>query len=66
MGFYPSDESLEDLLKSCGLKDLQDEITFELFARATALMLEENNQYVRQQIAGNQEEYEEDEEHEDY
>lgn len=43
MGFYPSDENLEELLKSCGLQDIRDEISFELFARTMALLLEENN-----------------------
>lgn len=63
MGFYPSDENLEELLKSCGLQDIRDEISFELFARTMALLLEENNQYVRQQIEG---QYGEEEEQEDY
>jgi len=32
MGFYPSDENLEELLTSCGMKDIREEISFELFA----------------------------------
>ncbi len=64
MGFYPSDENLEELLKSCGLKDIKDEISFELFARTMALLLEENNQFVWQQMTGAL--GEEEEEPEDY
>ncbi len=43
MGFYPTDEMLEGLLKACGLRDGVDEISFELFARSVALLLEQNN-----------------------
>jgi len=43
MGFFPSDEALESLLQSCGLKDIADDIPFELFARSIALMIEEKN-----------------------
>jgi len=28
---------------NCGMKDIKDEISFELFARTMALLLEENN-----------------------
>ena len=66
MGFYPTDDNLEELLQSCGLKDLRDEISFELFARTMALLLEENNQFVRQQIAGQNQYDEGEEEQEDY
>ena len=47
MGFYPSDETLDELLKSCGLTDDQEEVSFELFARAVALLLEDNNLQVQ-------------------
>lgn len=48
MGFYPTDESLEDILKSCGLKDINDEISFDLFARTIALLIEENNRFAKE------------------
>lgn len=43
MGIFPSDEMLNDLLKSLGKEVDDDEISFELFARSVALLLEENN-----------------------
>jgi hypothetical protein len=42
MGIYPTDEILDELLKSCGKETDEDEISFELFARTVALLLEEN------------------------
>ena len=39
LGFYPSDGILEDLLISCGKREEDDEISFELFARSVALLL---------------------------
>lgn len=42
MGIYPSDDLLEELLKSCGKVGDEDAISFELFARTVALLLEEN------------------------
>lgn len=36
-----SDEHLIELLESCGKTDDEDHISFELFARAVALVLEE-------------------------
>lgn len=42
MGIYPTDEILDELLKSCGKDTDEDEISFELFARTVALLLEEN------------------------
>jgi len=42
MGIYPNDEMLIDLLQSCGKTSDEDVITFELFARSVALLLEEN------------------------
>lgn len=41
MGMFPSDETLNDLLKSLG-KENDDLISFELFARSVALLLDEN------------------------
>jgi hypothetical protein len=42
MGIYPNDEMLNDLLQSCGKNTDEDIISFELFARAVALVLEES------------------------
>lgn len=42
MGIFPSDELLEELLRSCGKEGDEDAISFELFARTVALLLEEN------------------------
>jgi len=44
MGIFPSDEMLNDLLKSLGKEFEDDEVSFELYARAVALLLEENTQ----------------------
>lgn len=62
MGFFPSDEGLEEILKSCGLKDLNDEISFDLFARTIALLIEENNRFAKEEDheEGNDEPEEED------
>ena len=60
MGFFPDDETLEELLNSCGRKESDDEISFELFARSMALLLEENNKEVmymeEEQMEGEMEE----------
>ena len=42
MQIYPTDEQLIELLETCGKKDEEDFISFELFARSVALLLEEN------------------------
>lgn len=42
MGIYPNDEMLNELLISCGKDNDEDVISFELFARSVALLLEEN------------------------
>jgi hypothetical protein len=42
MGIFPSDEMLHELLLSCGKNTDDDVISFELFARSVALLLEEN------------------------
>ena len=42
MGIFPSDEMLNELLKSCGKIGDEDAISFDLFARSVALLLEEN------------------------
>jgi len=38
----PTDEQLEELPKTCGKSQDEEYISFELFARAIALLLEEN------------------------
>lgn len=42
MGIFPTDEMLMELLKSCGKSGEDDSISFDLFARSVALLLEEN------------------------
>ena len=43
MGIFPSDEMLGELLNSCGRQGNSiDAISFDLFARSVALLLEEN------------------------
>ena len=42
MGIFPTDEMLNELLKSCGKAGDEDAISFDLFARSVALLLEEN------------------------
>ncbi len=42
MGIFPSDEMLHELLVACGKTDDEDAISFDLFARSVALLLEEN------------------------
>lgn len=43
MAMFPSDNNLKDLLKSLGKEVDDDEISFELFARSVAILLEERN-----------------------
>jgi hypothetical protein len=44
MGIFPNDEMLDELLRSCGKAtgSSDDAISFDLFARSVALLLEEN------------------------
>ena len=42
LGIFPSEEMLDDLLTSIGKLQTDDLITFEVFARCVALLLEEN------------------------
>lgn len=42
MGIYPNDDMLNELLRSCGKTGEEDAISFDLFARTVALLLEEN------------------------
>jgi hypothetical protein len=42
MGIFPSDDMLNELLRSCGKVGDEDIISFDLFARSVALLLEEN------------------------
>lgn len=57
MGFFPNDDQLEELLASCGRKEGDDEISFELFARSMALLLEESNKEVRENYQEGDESY---------
>jgi len=41
MGIFPTDDMLNELLKSCGKYGDEDVISFELFARTVALLMEE-------------------------
>ena len=43
MAMFPSDDALKELLKSLGKEVDDDEISFELFARSVAILLEESN-----------------------
>ena len=38
----PTDEQLEELLRTCGMSQDEEYVSFELFARAIALLLEEH------------------------
>ena len=42
LGIFPPEEILDELLKSIGQLHKEDLITFEVFARSVALLLEEN------------------------
>ncbi len=42
MNIYPNEDMLTELLRSCGKEGDEDAISFELFARTVALLLEEN------------------------
>lgn len=43
MGIFPADDMLNELLRACGKPSTdEDVISFELFARSVALLLEEN------------------------
>jgi hypothetical protein len=57
MGFFPSDEALEDILLSCGLADLNEDISFDLFARTIALLIEENTRFNKGQTEEEEDDY---------
>ena len=42
MGIFPTDEMLMELLRSCGKVGEEDAISFDLFARSVALLLDDN------------------------
>lgn len=42
MQIFPTEEQTVELLETCGKKDEEDFISFELFARSIALLLEDN------------------------
>lgn len=64
LGIFPSEEMLDELLSSIGKLQAEDLITFEVFARCVALLLEENADKVstssQQNVDDHGEEYEED------
>lgn len=66
LGIFPSEEMLEELLNSIG--KLQDEnlITFEVFARCVALLLEENAEKASTSSQQNPDEIEENYQGEQY
>ena len=45
MAIYSTDEQLIELLQTCGKQDDEDFISFELFVRSVALLLEENAEH---------------------
>ena len=61
MQIFPTDEQLQELLETCGKRDEEEFISFELFARSVALLLEENADKIstssQQEAAGDQEAY---------
>jgi len=62
MGIFPSDDMLNELLRSCGKSTDEDIISFELFARSVALLLEENAERGSTSSHNDQQEYIEGEE----
>lgn len=46
LGIFPSEEMLDELLNSIGKLQEDDMITFEVFSRCVALLLEENAEKV--------------------
>jgi len=44
MDLYPSDQAIDGILKKLSEGDEEEEITFEIFVRCVALLLEENLQ----------------------
>lgn len=59
MQIYPTDEQLMELLETCGKQDEEDFISFELFARSVALLLEENADKIStsSHVPGNPDDY---------
>jgi len=69
LGIFPSEEMLDELLVSIGKLKEEDLITFDVFARCVALLLEENAEKVStssQQNPDEQYEMEEGEEYQQY
>mmetsp|Transcript_4906 Transcript_4906/g.7345 ORF Transcript_4906/g.7345 Transcript_4906/m.7345 type:complete len:115 (-) Transcript_4906:10-354(-) len=58
LGIFPSEEMLDELLSSIGRLQEDDPITFEVFARCVALLLEENAEKVSTSSQQNEEEME--------
>ena len=56
LGIFPSEEMLDELLVSIGKLKEEDLITFDVFARCVALLLEENAEKVSTSSQQNQDE----------
>jgi len=57
MGYNPSEERLLQLLETCGKKDDEDIISFELFARTLALTFEEEAEKVSTSSQNDKQDY---------
>lgn len=66
LGIFPSEEMLEELLSSIGKLQNEDLITFEVFARCVALLLEENAEKASTSSQQNPDEIEENYQGEQY
>ena len=55
LGIFPSEEMLDELLTSIGKLQSEDLITFEVFSRCVALLLEENAEKVSTSSQQNEE-----------
>jgi Ca2+-binding EF-hand superfamily protein len=59
LGIFPSEEMLDELLNSIGKLQEDDMITFEVFSRCVALLLEENAEKVSTSSQQNMDEMQE-------
>lgn len=57
LGIFPSEEMLDELLTSVGKLQSEDLITFEVFSRCVALLLEENAEKVSTSSQQNEEDH---------
>ena len=56
LGIFPSEEMLDELLTAIGRSNEEELITFDVFSRCVALLLEENAEKVSTSSQQNQEE----------